>query len=127
MSVNSGNKPYWNFWSMMLAGDAAHAMSVNTGNGNLLVSVVDHVFQARIPAIISRFYNSSDAGTAGLAGDGWRFGFEESITTNTSSDNTYTDSSGTEYLFTWDTDHWDHPEGFFVSLTYGYDKFTIDR
>jgi hypothetical protein len=119
VSTFAGLKPYWNFRTLLLSGDAVHQLAVNTGNGNLVVSATDFVFAARIPAVLLRTYNSSDT-AGGSLGPGWRMGWDESITPYSSTgDLTYTDPSGTEYFYdNTGTDTWVHPAGIFSTLSY---------
>jgi YD repeat-containing protein len=124
--ANAGIKPWWNYKSFTLKGDAAHRLAVNTGNGNLVVSVVDFVFPCRVPAVAMRTYNSANLATAGLLGYGWRLGWEECLTSvSTVADTTYIDPTGAEYLFTFSAGHWTKPAGTFSELTYSGGKFTL--
>jgi YD repeat-containing protein len=117
---DAGIKPWWNYKSFTLKGDAAHRLSVNTGNGNLVISVTDFVFASRVPAVLMRTYNSADATVIkGSLGYGWVLGWDEHLTSvSTSADTTYVDPTGAEYLYTFSGGHWTKPAGIYSELFY---------
>jgi len=97
---------------------------LNLHNGNHVMEFTDFVLPFYNNALVlKRFYNNR-CDVKGMFGLGWHCNWEMKITTS-GDDRKFVDSTGAEWLFVWDTDHWDRPAGLFADLTYAANVYTL--